>query len=243
MDGIRKQPRAGMVAQAGMAVGTAEVKVDVRPERPRGGAPEFARRVASLSRLKETATRMSARSSWVRARSAHVLCGYMRDARASASRSAPERPSQDVPLPEAARAFVGSWRQKSVENYENFLCEAVGLGWAMRKIAVKVKPRPTWSIEGTSLHCHVEMIGAKPIDEVFRAGSEHLTVHDANCGFDWDVTNSWEGDELVSVRQAEGQNGGRPITTRRSVSDAGASLVVRQEWSPGKVFTQRLCRG
>ena len=228
------------ISDGGRGCGDCDVTLDCDPApcRSGGGAGGRVRSRETATR----ATRMSARRSWAHVRSAHVLCGCMHDIRASASRSVPERPLQDAPLPDAARAFVGSWRQQSVENYEKFLSEAVGLGWAMRKIAVKVKPRPTWSIEGTNLHCHVEMIGAKPIDEVFRAGSEHLIVHDANCGFDWDVTNSWEGDELVSVRRAEGQNGGRPITTRRSVSDAGASLVVRQEWSPGKVFTQRLCR-
>ena len=54
-------------------------------------------------------------------------------------------------LPEGAQAFLGEWEQTSTENYERFLQEVVGLNWATRKIALRIKPKATWYIEDEKL--------------------------------------------------------------------------------------------
>ena len=77
-----------------------------------------------------------------------------------------------MPLPPEAHAFLGTWNQKSVENYDAFLSDSVGLTWALRKVAMRIKPKPTWSLEegGRQLRCRVEMLGAKPIVETYGGG-------------------------------------------------------------------------
>ena len=42
--------------------------------------------------------------------------------------------------PPAEQRFVGAWRQRRVVNYDAFLAEVVGLNWATRQIALRIKP-------------------------------------------------------------------------------------------------------
>ena len=80
-------------------------------------------------------------------------------------------------------------------------------------------------------------------------------MYDPNMKVTWTQRNWWARvrndsgsgmgsgyyDTLCSKRQAPSQNGGRPIVVRRWVAADGL-LYVRQEWAPGKVFTQVLQR-
>lgn len=149
-------------------------------------------------------------------------------------------------LPTEAASFVGSWNQISTDNYDAFLKEVVGLTYVTRRIALRIKPAPTWWLDerGAVLWCKVECFGAKPIEESYRAFEEHSEVIDANVpGVVWKVRQWWEsGGVLCSEKASASQNGGRPITCRRQTSQGGMRLVVTQEWAPGKVFTQTLQR-
>lgn len=94
-----------------------------------------------------------------------------------AASSAVSVASSPPALPPEARRFVGTWTQTAVENYDNFLKEVVGLNYVTRRIALRIKPQPTWSIDDATpahearLHCRVECFGAKPIDELYRGGA------------------------------------------------------------------------
>ena len=167
-------------------------------------------------------------------------------------------------LPAEASNFVGTWTQVGVENYDAFLKEVVGLGYMTRKIALRIKPRPTWWIDdpagspqemggvapppgrGAVLFCRVECFGAKPIFERYTGGELSFEAADANVdGVMWQTRTWWEaGGVLCSERRSESQNDGRPITVRRAVHTTGSTveLVVTQTWGPGKVFTQTLRR-
>ena len=149
-----------------------------------------------------------------------------------------------VALPAQASKFVGSWRQIHNEGYDDFLSEAIGLSWMMRKIAVQLRPWPTWRIEDDVLHCHVEITGANPTDEQFRGSEEVFTVMDANeQGIEWTWKNSWEADgTLCSERTCPSKNSGNPIVVRYVVDDASGELVVTQQWAPNRIFTQRLVK-
>ena len=159
-----------------------------------------------------------------------------------------------APLPPEARDFLGTWTQLSVDNYEEFLADSVGLSWALRKVAVRIKPSPTWTHDkGADKLCvRVNMIGAKPILESYGGGTFAFEEEDANVkGAMWSTRVWWEeGGVLCSEKRSNQQNKGRPIKVRRWVTQAPAApgakpepvLMVTQEWAPGKVFTQRLVR-
>ena len=147
-----------------------------------------------------------------------------------------------TPLPAEAARFVGTWTQIATENYEAYLTEVVGLNFVVRKIALRVKPKPTWSIdpERNELRCHVECFGAKPMEECFRADEEQCEVSDPNlAGQTWQLRNYWSEGCCITEKSCAAQNCGKPILVKRSVTPDGL-LVVTQEWEPGKVFTQTL---
>lgn len=167
-----------------------------------------------------------------------------------------------VPLPEAASRFVGTWHQVSSENYDQFLSESLGLSWPLRKVAMRVKPRPTWFMDDLAgtLCCRVDMLGGlvKSTLETYGGGAASSEEEDENLeGVVWTMRVWWEdGSVLCSERRSAAQNGGNPITVRRWIEpsqaiagDGGGGsgkeddcLVVAQQWAPGKVFTQRLSR-
>lgn len=172
--------------------------------------------------------------------------------------------SSRTELPIGAARFVGAWQQISVQNYEDFLSDSVGLSWPLRKVAARIKPRPTWYMDDAAgtLCCRVDMLGGavKSIFESYGGGSTSFDEPDENVeGVLWTTRTWWEdGHVLCSERRSEQQNKGRAIIVRRWVepvavpSDNGKAhegegeeadvLVVTQEWAPGKIFTQRLSR-
>lgn len=96
------------------------------------------------------------------------------------------------------------------ENYDGFLKEVIGLGWATRQLALQVWPRPSWRVEAGALVCSVECLGAKCLVERFGGADATSRTHDPNLGATWDVRDRWEGDALVSERRAASQNGQSP---------------------------------
>lgn len=151
---------------------------------------------------------------------------------------------ESTDLPEDARKFIGEWYQVSTDNYESFLKEVVGLNWATRKIALRIKPKATWYIEDGKLCCKVEMIGAKTLIERYGAEPIEFDEEDDNVkGVTWHMKVYWDPKApgvLCTEKISPKQNGGRPITIRRWVDATG--LNVSQEWAPGKVFSQKCVR-
>jgi hypothetical protein len=167
-----------------------------------------------------------------------------------------------VPLPEAASRFVGTWHQVSAENYDMFLSESLGLSWPLRKVAMRVRPHPTWYLDESAgtLCCRVDMLGGlvKSTLETYGGSAASSEEQDENLeGVVWTTRVWWEdGCVLCSERRSADQNGGEPITVRRWIEPSEATaggggggggreddcLVVTQQWAPGKVFTQRLSR-
>lgn len=149
----------------------------------------------------------------------------------------------DAPLPSAAAAFVGSWQLVSNEHYDEFL-QTLGLGWATRKIALKIALSPTFSIAEEAgrevLACQTLCIGAKPVYETLSAGESTFT--DPNLKTLYTVTADWRlfgkkleytpetsPDTYVTIRRSAAINGGRPTMQSRRI-DENDRLVIKQEW-------------
>ena len=159
---------------------------------------------------------------------------------ASSSEAAAERQQQQL-LPPAAHAFVGAWRHRHSLNYGDFLKEAAGLPWAIRKIGERIHPTPTFRIVDGVLWCESTCLGAKPVHEKLCVGA-NLPFHEPNLGVDYSVRAWWEGECYVSERRADNINGGRSTVQRRWIDSATGELVIAQDWGGEKTFVAYFTR-
>mmetsp|Transcript_13731 Transcript_13731/g.32790 ORF Transcript_13731/g.32790 Transcript_13731/m.32790 type:complete len:464 (-) Transcript_13731:117-1508(-) len=142
-------------------------------------------------------------------------------------------------LPAAAESFVGEWAMLEQTNYDEFLKEAIGMSWAVRRIAQYIIPTPAFHIQDGALHCVTTCLGAQPVHEILEVGES--TWYEPNLGVEYSVTGRWEGDAFVNVRRSSKVNHGRATTQTRRINEAG-ELVIVQEWGGNVGFTSRFVR-
>jgi hypothetical protein len=149
--------------------------------------------------------------------------------------------------PEGLERFVGGWKQVHSEGYPSFLAEAVGMPWAMRKIAERTVPTPTFSVRGGALSCVTRCLGGKDVHELLVQGE--TTLYEPNLRVEYAVSSKWEGDCFVSSRQCDKINGGQPTVQRRWIEPSTASaanveeeLHVTQEWGGTCCYKTRYVR-
>jgi len=142
-------------------------------------------------------------------------------------------------LPPGAQHFVGEWTFVEQEHYDDFLREAVGMPWAIRRIAMHIVPTPAFAIKHGVLHCTTTCLGAKPVLETLEAGES--VWFEPNLNVEYTVTGHWEGDAYVNVRSAAKINAGKPTKQVRRVDEAG-ELVIEQDWGGKHKFTSRFTK-
>ena len=140
-------------------------------------------------------------------------------------------------LPEAARAFVGEWVHLRSEGYAEFLTECAGLSWATRKIAERIHPTPTFTLQKKNgeeiLVCVTICIGAQPVHEILQEGESEF--YEPNLNQSYICSSKWEGDKFVATRYdvARGRRSVPTIQSRR-VDPVTDELTIIQDWG-GKV--------
>mmetsp|Transcript_34300 Transcript_34300/g.90201 ORF Transcript_34300/g.90201 Transcript_34300/m.90201 type:complete len:171 (+) Transcript_34300:2-514(+) len=139
-------------------------------------------------------------------------------------------------LPASAEDFVGEWEFIEQENYDDFLREAVGMTWAIRRIAQYIIPTPSFHIDRGVLHCATTCLGAKPVYETLESGES--TWYEPNLDVEYLVKGHWEGDAYVNVRSSRKMNSGKPTTQTRRVN-ADGELVIEQDWGGKLPYTSR----
>ena len=137
--------------------------------------------------------------------------------------------------PAAALSLVGSWRHVRSENYGTFLEEVCGLAWGMRKIAERMPPTPTFTVEAGELCCTTRCLGGKPVRETLVPGKS--SFHEPNLGHDYSVSAVWHGRAFVSARCCDDVNGGRPTVQSRWVDEVSGELVITHEWGGTARYT------
>ena len=81
--------------------------------------------------------------------------------------------------------FLGSWRTVRTEAYDGFL-RLYNMSWAVRKIAEKIRPEPTWFVSEDVLYCRTVCPGASTILKRFEEGAS--VFEDPNLGCTWQVS-------------------------------------------------------
>ena len=130
-------------------------------------------------------------------------------------------------LPAAATTFVGTWSVVAIEDTpgaNDAYLRKLGVGWALRKLAATLKPKPTFSIENGVLHATTPGAGGVELHDVFATGRE-LTIQ--MMGRDVQVTYAWEAEALVASMRSPELAGGQPIEIRRWVDPQSHLLLAK----------------
>ena len=144
-------------------------------------------------------------------------------------------------LPGGANRFLGEWQQLKTENYQEYLRDVVGLGWAKLKVAQRIAMQQEIVIEGDTLLCVTRCPGARSVREAMRSGD--FTFHEPNAGVTFEVSGQWDGDTFTWRRRHAQINGGKPIVARRWVRSDGV-LVSTHDWGGRAPFvTYHVRRG
>lgn len=145
------------------------------------------------------------------------------------------------PLPEAARAFVGTWDVETIEDqpgdYDAYL-QKLGVGWMMRSVAAKMRPSPTFSIEEGVLHSRAAGPAGSELHDVFTTGS---VLNVSIGGKAVEMVYQWEGDVLQGIGRSAELAGGDAIQLRRWIPEEEPD-TLRLESSFGGAATTRTYR-
>ncbi|XP_078664927.1 cellular retinoic acid-binding protein 2-like [Branchiostoma floridae x Branchiostoma belcheri] len=113
-------------------------------------------------------------------------------------------------------AFTGNWKHVESENFEDYL-KALGVGFAMRKIAVNTSPRIEIQQDGDSFK--IKTIGPKTREVSFKVGEN---FEDEMPLGKVKVTPSWDGDKLhFDVDSPKGK-----LVTEREIRDDGRMYMI-----------------
>ena len=118
--------------------------------------------------------------------------------------------------PESAGRFLGRWRVAEQVGYDSYL-KIYNMPWAVRKVAVRMRPEATWFWDDGALQCTIDCPGAKTIHKSYEEGE---SMHeDENFNLVWQVRN----------RVACGRGGGEG--GRGGGRSAVLTPLARQLWT------------
>ncbi|KAI8497383.1 DNA-binding proteins Bright/BRCAA1/rbp1 [Branchiostoma belcheri] len=113
-------------------------------------------------------------------------------------------------------AFTGNWKHVKSENFEDYL-KALGVGFAMRKIAGNTSPRIEIQQDGDNFK--IKTIGPKTREVSFKVGEN---FEDEMPMGKVKVTPTWDGDKLhFDVDSPKGK-----LVTEREIRDDGRMYMV-----------------